>query len=194
MPRQAGTASVKAPKFRKEAELLDAMRRQDPDAMRELMDRYRRYVYTVIANVLTSSGTAADAEELTADTFYAVWRHADVIEPGKLKAYLAVTARNQAKSFLRKRRMLPMDLDMLPLSDGISLEDLAIAQELKALLRKAIDKMRPQDRDIFLRYYYYMQTTQEIASLLGIPHSTVRSRLARGRKTLKKLLTKEGFS
>ena len=44
MPRQAGTASVKAPKFRKEAELLDAMRRQDPDAMRELMDRSRRYV------------------------------------------------------------------------------------------------------------------------------------------------------
>ena len=53
--------------------------------------------------------------------------------------------------------------------------------------------MRPQDRDIFLRYYYYMQTTQQISQLLNIPHSTVRTRLVRGRKTLKKLLTKEGL-
>ena len=44
-----------------------------------------------------------------------------------------------------------MDLDTLPLSDGITLEDQAMEQELKQLLYKAIDKMCPQDRDIFLR-------------------------------------------
>ena len=177
-----------------DAQLLRRMQLGDDKALSQLMDRYGGYVYRVIANVLLQAGTASDAEELTSDTFYAVWSHADTISPRNLKAYLAVTARNKAKSFLRKHRELPMDLDTLPLSDGIMLEDQAMEQELKLLLHKAIDKMRPQDRDIFLRYYYYMQTTQEIASLLGIPHSTVRSRLARGRKTLKKLLTKEGFS
>ena len=86
-----------------------------------------------------------------------------------------------------------MDLDTMPLSDGVSPEDRAMEQELKLLLYKAIEKMRPQDRDIFLRYYYYMQTTSQISQLLNIPHSTVRTRLMRGRKTLKKLLTKEGL-
>lgn len=177
-----------------DAQLLRRMQLGDDKALSQLMDRYGGYVYRVIANVLLQAGTASDAEELTSDTFYAVWSHADTISPRNLKAYLAVTARNKAKSFLRKHRELPMDLDTLPLSDGITLEDQAMEQELKQLLYKAIDKMRPQDRDIFLRYYYYMQTTQQISQLLNIPHSTVRTRLMRGRKTLKKLLTKEGLS
>ncbi len=177
-----------------DAQLLRRMQLGDDKALSQLMDRYGGYVYRVIANVLLQAGTASDAEELTSDTFYAVWSHADSISPRNLKAYLAVTARNKAKSFLRKHRELPMDLDTLPLSDGITLEDQAMEQELKQLLHKAIDKMRPQDRDIFLRYYYYMQTTQQISQLLNIPHSTVRTRLMRGRKTLKKLLIKEGLS
>lgn len=173
--------------------LLCRMQAGDDKALELLMDKYGSYVYRVIANVLLNAGSASDAEELTSDTFYAVWTHAGSIDARNLKSYLAVTARNKAKSFLRKHRELPMDLDTIPLSNGISLEDHAVEKELKQLLKQAIDKMRPQDRDIFLRYYYYLQTTSQISQLLNIPHSTVRSRLMRGRKKLQKILTKEGF-
>ena len=176
-----------------DAQLLRRMQAGDDKALGQLMNKYGSYVYRVIANVLLTSGTPSDAEELTSDTFYAVWNHAGTIDARNLKAYLAVTARNKAKSFLRKHRELPMDLDTLPLSSGLSLEDHALEQELKTILHRAIDKMRPQDRDIFLRYYYYMQTTSQISQLLNIPHSTVRTRLMRGRKTLQKMLIKEGL-
>lgn len=176
-----------------DAQLLCRMQAGDDKALELLMDKYGSYVYRVIANVLLNAGSASDAEELTSDTFYAVWTHAGSIDARNLKSYLAVTARNKAKSFLRKHRELPMDLYTIPLSNGISLEDHAVEKELKQLLKQAIDKMRPQDRDIFLRYYYYMQTTSQISQLLNIPHSTVRSRLMRGRKKLQKILTKEGF-
>lgn len=185
-----------APAGRKQdsdAQLLRRMQAGDDKALGQLMNKYGGYVYRVIANVLLTSGTPSDAEELTSDTFYAVWNHAGTIDARNLKAYLAVTARNKAKSFLRKHRELPMDLDTLPLSSGLSLEDHALEQELKTILHRAIDKMRPQDRDIFLRYYYYMQTTSQISQLLNIPHSTVRTRLMRGRKTLQKMLIKEGL-
>lgn len=176
-----------------DAQLLCRMQAGDDKALELLMDKYGSYVYRVIANVLLNAGSASDAEELTSDTFYAVWTHVGSIDARNLKSYLAVTARNKAKSFLRKHRELPMDLDTIPLSNGISLEDHAVEKELKQLLKQAIDKMRPQDRDIFLRYYYYLQTTRQISQLLNIPHSTVRSRLMRGRKKLQKILTKEGF-
>ena len=176
-----------------DAQLLCRMQDGDDKALELLMDKYGSYVYRVIANVLLNAGSASDAEELTSDTFYAVWTHAGSIDARNLKSYLAVTARNKAKSFLRKHRELPMDLDTIPLSNGISLEDHAVEKELKQLLKQAIDKMRPQDRDIFLRYYYYLQTTSQISQLLNIPHSTVRSRLMRDRKKLQKILTKEGF-
>jgi RNA polymerase sigma-70 factor (ECF subfamily) len=172
--------------------LLRQLQARQQDALEDLMEKYRRYVYTVIANVLGSSGTHADAEELTSDTFYSVWSHADTIKPGKLKAYLAVTARNKAKSFLRSSRPLPMDLDTIELpDDGNSLEDTVMQADLQRRIQKALHKMRPKDREIFLRHYYYLQTSEQIALVMGIPSSTVRTRLARGRKILKEILSKE---
>ena len=54
-----------------------------------------------------------------------------------------------------------------------------------------LGRMRPKDREIFLRYYYCLQTAVEIAAALHMPSSTVRSRLVRGRKALAKALGKE---
>lgn len=176
-------------------QLLRRLKAQQPDALEELMARYRRMVYITVAGVLGGAGTPPDVEEIAQDTFLAVWRHAEVIQSGKLRAYLATTARNKAKSFLRARRELPMDLDTVELPDnGCSLDEMLEREETARAVRKAIHRMRPRDREIFLRYYYYLQTTDQIAETLGIPPSTVRSRLSRGRKMLKEILSKEVLS
>ena len=175
--------------------LLRQMQRGQQEALEALMEKYRRYVYTVVANVLGGSANPYDAEELTADTFYAVWDHADRIRPGGLKGYLGAAARNRAKDFLRGRRELPMDLDTVELSEQAeSPEDSAIREERARAVKKALSRMRPRDREIFLRYYYYLQTAEEIAGRLDMPAATVRSRLSRGRKKLKEILSQEGFS
>lgn len=174
--------------------LLRRLQEKQPEALEDMMEQYNRLVYTIIFNILGQNGSRSDVEELVSDTFYAVWNHAEGIRTDNLKAYLSITARNKAKSFLRSRRELPMDLDEIDIPDTMaSPEEDAILKERNRLLRKAIDTMRPKDRDIFLRYYYYLQTAEEIAHHTGIPSSTVRSRLARGRKILKKTLSKEAI-
>lgn len=179
----------------RDTELLGGLKRQDPDALEQLSTHYQSYVCTIISTMLQGTGTYSDTEELCSDTFLAVWQHADAIAPGKLKAYLGTIARNKAKSWLRSRRELTMDLDTLEVpDDSLPLEEQAIRDELAARVRKAVDAMRPRDREIFLRHYYYMQTAETIGSVLGIPAATVRSRLARGREQLKKTLSKEGLS
>ena len=103
-----------------------------------------------------------------------------------------VTARNKAKDYLRARRPMPMDIDELELPDrGDSLDEALIRKERAKLVRKAIRRMTPKDREIFLRYYYYLQSTERISEIMGIPTGTVRSRLYRGRKLLQKILSKE---
>ena len=49
----------------------------------------------------------------------------------------------------------------------------------------------PVDREIFLRYYYYLQPAPEIAQAMGLTHGAVRTRLSRGRAALKKTLLQE---
>ena len=48
--------------------------------------------------------------------------------------------------------------------------------------------MEPTDREIFLRCYYHGQPVTVIAAELGIPVSTVKSRLRRGREKLRAAL------
>ena len=172
--------------------LLERLRQKDPDALDQLAARYRSYVCTVLSNMLLGTGTREDVEELCADVFLTLWQHAADPEAGRLKPWLGTVARNKAKSWLRGRRELPMDLDEIDLPDGAeSLEDQAIRAELAAAVRKAVDSLRPKDREIFLRYYFYLQPTEEIALALGMAQATIRSRLARGRERLRKTLEKE---
>ena len=51
--------------------------------------------------------------------------------------------------------------------------------------------MAADDREIFVRFYYYRQTVREIASVMEKNESTVKARLARGRARLRDKLTKE---
>ena len=61
-----------------------------------------------------------------------------------------------------------------------------------AALRKALLAMSDQDQEIFLRHYYYYQTTAQIASELQMNINTVQSKLRRGRETLRQKLIQGG--
>ena len=175
-----------------DALLLERLRRQDADALEALTARYRAYVNTVLSNMLRGTGTREDVEELCADVFLTLWQHAAEPEAGRLKPWLGTVARNRALSWLRQRRALTMDLDELELPDlGPGLEDEAIRRELAAAVRRAVDSLRPRDREVFLRYYFYLQPAETIAAELGLAPASVRSRLSRGRELLRKKLEKE---
>ena len=85
---------------------------------------------------------------------------------------------------------LPED-PLLP--DGEPLpEQRAETAEQAALLRQAIDAMPPENRELFLRFYYLEQTVEEIAAVTGQNASTLRGRLRRERLKLKQVLLERG--
>ena len=59
-------------------------------------------------------------------------------------------------------------------------------------MRQAIDALPPEDRVLFIRYYYLGQTVEEISAVTGQNPSTLRVRLHRGRKKLKQFLLERG--
>lgn len=174
--------------------LLKRLQAQQPDSLRELMSKYSRYVYNVIAYILGHAGDHEDVEELLQDTFYSVWQHAERIPAKKLKAYLSTTARNKAKNWLRDHQKVPTVPDYVEIqAPGDTLEDAMVRKETVHQVRRAIRQMAPRDREIFLRHYYFLQTAGEIAEWMGIPRNTVLSRLARGKKILQRALSKEAL-
>ena len=176
-----------------EEEALQRLRAQDTAVLHWLIGQYNRYVASIIRAVRGTTCREEDAEELTADVFYSVFRRAGSISPGKLQAYLGAAARNRAKDFLRKQKPLEADLDELTLPDeeGTAPEAELLRRERQMRVKEAIFSMEPVDREIFLRYYYYLQSTPEIAEAMRLTPGAVRTRLSRGRAALKKRLSQE---
>lgn len=177
-----------------EKRTLKALRQGDPAALAEIIRQYTPYVYAIARNILSPALPGEDMEELVSDVFCSAWYSRDRLEPGKLKAWLAVTARNAARDRLRRLRLThPLDEDML----DISLPDMdeALAeQELAAACRAAVDSLGEPDREIFQRRYFLYQKTEDIAREMGLGHAAVRSRLMRGRTKLREYLEKGGWA
>ena len=174
--------------------ILQKMQSGDPAGLEALMERYIPYVSKVVWNILRNAIPTEDGEEVVSDVFLTAWRQAKDLRPGAVKAWLAAVARNRAKSRLRKAgRELPLKEDVLEIpGPDDPPNDLEQAEE-RRLVRQAVDALPGQDREIFLRYYYYAQTVQEIAEQMGMNGSTVKTRLHRGRTKLKQTLTGEGY-
>lgn len=174
--------------------LLRLLRSKDPRGMEAAMDSYGAYVLAVSSAVLRGRLPHEDAEEAAADTFIALWEKADTLrEPAALRGWLSRTARNKAISRLRaSRETLELEEDILPVTAKDPAEQITDAQR-RAALQEALLAMPEPDREIFLRHYNYCQTVAAISEAMNLNPSTVKSRLARGRIKLKKVLLEGGL-
>ena len=71
--------------------------------------------------------------------------------------------------------------------------DLAERKDTAKLIKRALSQLETQQRELFVRHYWYGQTVKEAASEMQINFSTAKSWLARGREQLKNILIKEGY-
>lgn len=170
--------------------ILRRLKRGDAAALEAAVRQYSGYVSAVIGNQLGPCAAAEDIEELASDVFVALWRAPQPLRTEHLRGWLGKVARNQAISFLRRQHMqLVRDEDCI-LVDDRDAQKLLEAKERSALLNAALAALKPEDREIFLRRYYYNQTAGQIAEELHMNPSTVRSRLLRGRQALRTELQK----
>ena len=130
---------------------------------------------------------------MAADVFWAAWQERKKLQPGRLKGWLSVTARNRALNLLRSRReTVPLAEDILVLSGDGPQQELE-AREAAGLVRTALSTLEREDRELFVRRYYYGQTVARAAEEMGMNLSTAKSRLRRGRERLKEALRKAGY-
>lgn len=174
-----------------EAKALKQMQKGSEEALAWLIDRYAPYVGAVIRHVFGTAMSEADVEETAADVFFVLWENARKVSPVSIRPYLGSVARNKAKQKLRSAgRELSLDEDRIVLAENGPEQEWE-RKERDAAVRKAVLGMSQPDREIFLRYYYHCQPIAEISEEMGMPISTVKSRLHRGREKLRSALTAE---
>lgn len=134
-------------------------------------------------------GSAADAEDLTQQTFLTAQRCWDQLrDPAAARAWLSAILRSCFLKSLRKRRPSAatdgeVDLAAVP---GPAPEPSAVDSER---LQQALDALSPEARLIVHLFYFEDRSYREIAAALDVPLGTVMSRLSRAKDQLRRRLT-----
>ena len=180
-------------------QIIALYEKRDEQAITETIAAYGSYCRAIAGRILDDPG---DVEEVLADTWLKVWHAIPPQKPRYFKLFLGKIARNQALSTYRaqtsqKQGGGAVRLALEELGECIP-EPTEIDSRLnQEILKERIDtflRSEPrQARVIFLRRYFYLEDTGEIARRYGLRESNVLMILSRTRKKLKTFLKQEGY-
>lgn len=171
---------------------IERARRGDSRAFGLLIDKYRPQIEGLIANALGPD----EVPDLLQETFLQAYLSLHRLRaPERFGAWLYGIALNLIKMRYRQRRQADVvSWDALQggtsrLMDGTlsaaSAEDLALTRAVHAALRSAVENLSAVNRQAVVLHYIDGLSYREIAELLSVPVSTVKSRLHKARQQLR---------
>ena len=172
------------------AELAVRFAAGEPGSVTEVYRAYGRLVYTVAYRVL---GDASLAEDATQQTFVQAWQNAASFDPSRnLAPWLATIAGRSAIDVYRRNRR---HRDHSDLNDpALTAPELSSpppsAEQIYDVwqVRRVLDTLPAQERELIRLQHYRQFTHTEIADHLAIPLGTVKSRSFRAHRRLAGLL------
>ena len=175
--------------------LMERIGAGDHRAFRELVERHQNAVVGTVAKML---GNASEAEDIAQQVFLRVWRHAKRYRPdAKFTTYLFTITRNLVfNESRRKKRRNEVSADereenshvLIPADPNRQPDSELLQEELRQAVDKAIASLpEPQRMAVVLRRYEQMPY-EEIARVLDVSVSAVKSLLFRARTALREAL------
>ncbi|CDI49929.1 sigma-70 family RNA polymerase sigma factor [Clostridium tetani] len=174
-----------------EQNFIKEIRKRNTRALDYIVDNYSNLVFKIVGGVLNSSFYFQHVEECANDVFWSVWNNIESFdeEKGEFKHWIAAISKYKAIDYKRKlfKESTVEDIDdYYNLCDEISTENIVVSKENKKEVLNAINNMKDEDREIFIRRYFLYEGVENIAKIFGVNRNSIDKRLSRGRKVLKK--------
>lgn len=174
-------------------ELAARIAQGDREALGLVYDRYARVVFSVSLRLLNDRTVA---EEITQEVFVNLWLRAGTYhaDKGKFSTWLLSIAHNRAVDHLRRMRREGKSVPLEgPEVERATLDPMDPAQESALLadrqvVRRSVDQLPPQQREVLVLAYYHGLTQVEIANQLGAPLGTIKTRMRLGLLKLRDIL------
>jgi RNA polymerase sigma-70 factor (ECF subfamily) len=184
-----------------DAALVEALRREAPEAMEQLLERYANRVYRL---ALRLTGSHEDAEEVAQDALWTAGRKVHTFKgESAFGSWLYRITANAAYMKLRSRRARAHEIaleDLLPPLNGggthfepmddwsARVDEQALQGELRRVLEEAIQQLPDDYRTALVLHDVEGLSNPDIAETLGLSLPAVKSRVHRSRLFLRKRL------
>jgi RNA polymerase sigma-70 factor, ECF subfamily len=180
-------------------ELVAHSMRGDAESFNQLIVRWERPIYALAYRVI---GREEDARDVCQETFLRAFRALNGFRgQSKFSSWLYRIALNLCRDWIRRERRAPVvqapdGVDLIDLASARepseSIEDLVARHDLSQRVAKAMAVLPREQRTAIILKEYHGLTFQEIASLVGCPLSTVKTRLYQGLTVLRRELARTG--
>lgn len=181
----------------KDNELIQLFFDRDEQAISSTAEQYGKYCMYIADNILPSR---EDSEECVNDAYVTLWNTIPPHNPESLKGYLARVVRNAALSMLRKINakkrgsgVVDEIIDELSEAETDTPESITDAKMMGELINGFVEGLEKQQRIIFVKRYWYLCPSKQIAKECDMSVANVNMTLHRLRQQLKKYLEREGF-
>jgi RNA polymerase sigma-70 factor (ECF subfamily) len=161
-----------------ERSLARRLQAGDETALAELYDNYSGFVFGLARRILGDRGAA---EDITQDVFVHIWQQPDRFDPtrGTLRAFLGTVTHRRAVDHIRRegarrRREVRVSTQPTPASE---IDDGLLRGVTSDAVRAAVATLPDAQREALELAYYQGHTYRQVATALGIPEGTAKSRL-----------------
>lgn len=178
------------------------MAQGDEAALGRLYDRYGQLIFSLAMRIVRDSGTA---EEVTQEVFVRLWRSAAsfAAERGSVQTWLLRITHNLALNEVRRKQSRPVAADHFDWAvDGMVLVDprqendpalAAWLRERAEHIQRALAQLPTVQRRAIELAFFGGLSQAEVASALGEPLGTVKSRIRAGMQRLREVLVADGI-
>lgn len=162
----------------------------DLGGLAALFEQHHRSLFRFFVHL---SGNRDLSQDLVQEVFFRILKYRDTFQPdGSFTAWMYQIARNAHADSLRKRRfeVIPGGADAkeieIPSRDETPESRIGRKQEVK-LLRKALDRLPPDKREVLILSRYQNLKYEDIAAILDCEVGTVKVRVYRAVQALSQI-------
>lgn len=178
-----------------ESDWIQRARAGDQNAFGRLVVAYQTPVYNLAYRML---GNTAEAEDAAQEAFLRAYTHLHSYDPQRpFRSWLLSIASHYCIDRLRRRRItwLPLEDEIAEpyqmTSNSPNPESVVSHREQEEQMQRLLDALSPTDRAAITLRYWYDCSYEEIANMLDLTVSAVKSRLHRARRALAKSIEGE---
>ena len=175
-------------------ELVERCKQGDSLGYSQLYSKYAKAMFNTSLRIVNNIG---DAEDILQESFVDAFRHLeDFRYKSTFGAWLKRIVINKSITLLRKKKMQLVDIDSTQVADRNnedSVDEVAFQYKVDEV-RKAIQQLPDGYRAVVSLYLLEEIPQEEIGTMLGISHNTVRTQYHRAKQKLVNILKEGGLS